>query len=192
VNTCGYRPYVTSSLTRGWIYRLQLLLALASAVILGSESRRTHDRTLLSQIRDCPNLDSQVPITGWPSYTPRHWVHFGCLLRLAGLRWKYSNPPPHGVFPSVSSDSAGLGSSLYSLGSVPTENTASWQFPCCYIGVFNSPLYRNGSSILACVFISAGTCLPSRCLAINVYPASTIPAFRQHGTLFCFLMDHVE
>jgi hypothetical protein len=32
--------------------------------------------------------------TAWPSYTPRHWVPFSCLLWLTGLRWRYSNPPP--------------------------------------------------------------------------------------------------
>jgi hypothetical protein len=62
MNTCGYRPYVTSSLTRGWVCRLQLLLVLASAVILRSESRGTHDQILLSQIRDSPNLGGQVPV----------------------------------------------------------------------------------------------------------------------------------
>jgi hypothetical protein len=35
LNTCSYSPYVTSSLTRGWICRLQLLLIIASAFILG-------------------------------------------------------------------------------------------------------------------------------------------------------------
>jgi hypothetical protein len=40
------------SLTRGRVCRLQLLLALASAVILGSESRVIRDHILLSQIRD--------------------------------------------------------------------------------------------------------------------------------------------
>jgi hypothetical protein len=64
-----------TSLTRGRVCRLQLLLALARAVIFGSESRRTRDHILLSQIRDFP---------------------FRCLLRLAGLRWRYSTPPPHG------------------------------------------------------------------------------------------------
>jgi hypothetical protein len=49
-------------LTRGRVCRSQLLLALASAVILGSESRRTHDHILLSQIRDSPNLEGQVPV----------------------------------------------------------------------------------------------------------------------------------
>jgi hypothetical protein len=52
----------TLSLTRGQVRRLQLLLALASAVIFGSESH-----ILLSQIRDFP---------------------FCRLLRLAGLRWR--------------------------------------------------------------------------------------------------------
>jgi hypothetical protein len=36
------------------------LLALASAVILRSDSRGTHDHILLSQIRDSPNLEDQV------------------------------------------------------------------------------------------------------------------------------------
>jgi hypothetical protein len=62
------------SLTRGRVCRLQLLLALAMAVILGSKSRGTRDHILLSQIRDFLFC--------------RH-------LRLAGLRWRYSTPPPH-------------------------------------------------------------------------------------------------
>jgi hypothetical protein len=62
LNTCGYTPYVTSSLRRWWVCRLQLLLVLASAEILGSESRGTHDHILLSQIRDSPNLEGQIPV----------------------------------------------------------------------------------------------------------------------------------
>jgi hypothetical protein len=58
--------------TRGRVCRLQFLLALASAVIFGSESRGTRDHILLSQIRDFP---------------------FRRLLRLAGLRCRYSTPP---------------------------------------------------------------------------------------------------
>jgi hypothetical protein len=46
-----------------------------SGVILGSESRGTRDHILLPQIQDFP---------------------FRHLLRLAGLRWRYSTPPPHG------------------------------------------------------------------------------------------------
>jgi hypothetical protein len=62
LNICGYSPYVTLSLRKGWVYRLQLPLVLASGVILGSESRGTHGRILPSQIRDFPNLEGQVPV----------------------------------------------------------------------------------------------------------------------------------
>jgi hypothetical protein len=61
LNTCGYSSYVTSFLTTGWVCHLQLLLALASAVILRSESRGAHDHILLPQIRDSP-LEDQVPV----------------------------------------------------------------------------------------------------------------------------------
>jgi hypothetical protein len=69
------------SLTRGRVCRLQLLLDLASAVILRSESLGTHDHILLSQIRDSLNLEGQVPVfmsprNGWPNCTTRHWVPF--------------------------------------------------------------------------------------------------------------------
>jgi hypothetical protein len=61
---------------RGLVGNLQLLLALASAVILRSDSRGTDDNILLSQIRDSANLEGQVPVfippgTRWPSYTPQ-------------------------------------------------------------------------------------------------------------------------
>jgi hypothetical protein len=62
LNTCCHSLYVTSSLRRGWVCRLQLLLVLASAVILVSKSRGTHDHMLLFRIRDSPNLEGQVPL----------------------------------------------------------------------------------------------------------------------------------
>jgi hypothetical protein len=58
--------YGARSLTRGRFCRLQLLLALASAVILVSESRCTRDHILVSQIRGFP---------------------FCRLLLLTGIRW---------------------------------------------------------------------------------------------------------
>jgi hypothetical protein len=63
------------SMTRARVCRLQLLLAPANAVILGSESFGTRDHILPSQIRD---------------------FFFRRLLRLAGLRWRYLTQPPHG------------------------------------------------------------------------------------------------
>jgi hypothetical protein len=60
------------------LFLLHMLLALASAVFLWSESTGARDHILLSQIWDFP---------------------FRHLLRLAGSRWRYSTPPPHGVAP---------------------------------------------------------------------------------------------
>jgi hypothetical protein len=65
--------------TRGWVCHLQLLLALASMIILGSESRGTLHHILLSQTP--PTYGTRMPYlyppsTGWPSYTPRHWIPF--------------------------------------------------------------------------------------------------------------------
>jgi hypothetical protein len=62
MNTCFRSPYVIFSLTRRRVCRLQLLLTLASAVILRSESRRPHDNILLSQIWDFHNLVGQVSV----------------------------------------------------------------------------------------------------------------------------------
>jgi hypothetical protein len=58
----GCSPYVKSPLMRGWVWRLQLLVGLANAVILRSESRGTYCHILLSQIRDSPSLECQVPV----------------------------------------------------------------------------------------------------------------------------------
>jgi hypothetical protein len=63
------------------LFFLQLLLALTSAVILGSESRKIHDHILLSQIRDSPTWRAMSPYlyapeTGWLGYSPRNWVPF--------------------------------------------------------------------------------------------------------------------
>jgi hypothetical protein len=56
------KVYVTPSLMRGWFCRLQLLFVVASAVILGSESRETHDHILLLSFETVPNLEGQVPV----------------------------------------------------------------------------------------------------------------------------------
>jgi hypothetical protein len=78
LRVCGSE---TPSLTRGRVCHLQRLLGLASGVILRSEYRGTDDHILLSQIQDSPTLRIRFPYlyppgTGWPSYTPRHWVPF--------------------------------------------------------------------------------------------------------------------
>jgi hypothetical protein len=70
-------------LTRGLVCLLYMLLALASAVLLGSEFLGTRDHILLSQIWDFP---------------------FRRLLRLAGSQWRYSTPPPHRFLTGIKPD----------------------------------------------------------------------------------------
>jgi hypothetical protein len=142
------------SLTRGRVWRLRFLMAVASAVILGSQSLGTRDNVLLSQIRDFPYLR---------------------LLRLAGLRWKYSTPPPHGI--SILHNWTILFNYFARTGQ-KTQPLYCWE------GVFTAPLYSKGSySIVTCVFVGAGKCLPRRCLAMTVYSNFTIPPFGHHITL---------
>jgi hypothetical protein len=52
--------------------------------------------------------------------------------------------------------------------------------PLCTDWIGN--ILSNNISIVAYVFVGAGTCLPSRCLAVDV-SGSTIPAFRRHVTI---------
>jgi hypothetical protein len=81
LNTCGYSPYVTSSLRRGWACRLQLLLVLSSAVIVRSETRGTMTPFYCLRFETPPTWRTRFPYlyptgTDWPGYTPRHWVPF--------------------------------------------------------------------------------------------------------------------
>jgi hypothetical protein len=88
VSNWGYSPYVTSSLTRGWVYRLQLLLSLVSAVILTSEFHGTHDHILLPKPG---GPEPRIYISqeqGGPVITPGTGFPFRRLLRLAGLGWR--------------------------------------------------------------------------------------------------------
>jgi hypothetical protein len=116
------------SLTRGRICRLQLLLALGSAVIFGAESSGTIDHVLLSQIRDFP---------------------FCRLLRLGGLRWRYLNPPSHGI--TLSCLNSRLLSFQYMLWFDTTRTSQKIPRPAvhiffmciCFAGTFDKPLSSN-------------------------------------------------
>jgi hypothetical protein len=105
------------SLIRGWVC-LQLLLAFASTVILGSESQKTHDHILLSQIWESPNMESQVPVF----ISPRHRVPF--LLPVTTRRAVVL------VFEPASTQATGNGSwpALYTFEADPTQKTASNSF----------------------------------------------------------------
>jgi hypothetical protein len=111
LSTCGHNPYIKLSLTIGRLCHLQLLLVLVSAFILGFESRGTRNHILLSQIRDFP---------------------FCRLLRLAGLRWRHSTPPPREKRLVIAAASPYIASARTALNTLP-----------------------NSSSIFACVSVAA-------------------------------------
>jgi hypothetical protein len=101
--------FVAPSLTRGRVCNLLLLLVLASAVPLGSGSRGTQDYIILSQFKRLPQPGVPGPRIyipqeqGGPVIPPGTGFPFRHLLQLAGLRWRYSIPPPHGN-PSTSTN----------------------------------------------------------------------------------------
>jgi hypothetical protein len=127
------------SLTRGRVCRLQLLLALVSAVILGSESSGTRDHILLSQIRNFP---------------------FRRLIRLSGLRWRYSHGPYRKHrFQQLLHCCIGI---LLSTGSVIVACLRSY---CLATGVFAEPFPKND-----CLCWLHSSCLEQICH--NTYRAS--------------------
>jgi hypothetical protein len=102
---------------------LQLLLALASAVIFGSESRGTLGHILLSQIRD---------------------FFFRRLLRLAGLRWRYSTLPPHGITGSVNCVSSFYNSERTEDRTLHPTVRVLFCFILCHGNMLTEPLSSSG------------------------------------------------
>jgi hypothetical protein len=78
------------SLTKGWVYSLQLLLGLASTVILGFESHRIYDHISLSRIWDSTSLEVQARYLYPPVIPPGTGFPFRRLLPPAGLLSSYS------------------------------------------------------------------------------------------------------
>jgi hypothetical protein len=109
---------------------------------------------------------------------------------LSDSRFPFLSPSTLEVFYPASTRellSRCLRSSLCSFGVDPQKTpfpSLTQEFRYCYRGVPTSLLHRNGScSIVACVFVATGICLPSRCLAMDVSSGPTIPAFRRHVTI---------
>jgi hypothetical protein len=131
---------------KGQVHRLRLLLALARAVILGSKSHGT-----LAEIFYCLRFETSVSS---PRTTRRATVE---------------------VFDPASTrdpDYSQLNFSIYPPCLGRTGNTVSNKTPiivCLPIRYLETVSY-----IVACVFISARTCLPSLCLAMN-YAGFEVP-----------------
>jgi hypothetical protein len=130
------------SLTRGRVCRLQLPLALASAVIFGSESLGTRDHILLSQIWDFP---------------------FRRLLRLAGSRCRYTTPPPHGSWTELSV----ILELRYTAEARATQKTSLLLSELLRNLATGCSMTHGEHISYYCVF--AGNCILSRCLAMIIF-----------------------
>jgi hypothetical protein len=132
------------SLTRGRVCLLYMLLRLPNAVFLGSESLGTRDHILLSQIWNFP---------------------FRRLLRLAGSRWRYSTPPPHGLISRIH------------------ECTAFYNCHAARIDVImsksSSVLFRCHGNIFVIIRCRGNKRLLSLCLAGMTSASAIISTFRQ-------------
>jgi hypothetical protein len=128
---------------RDRVYLLYMLLVLASAVFLGSDFLGTRDRILLYQILDFP---------------------FRRLLRLAGSRWRYSTPPPHGLAPDILE-------SHYIAVARTTQ-----KIPLLLSEQLRNLATSHGENSSYCC-VAAGKCTLSPCLAMITYCC--------HGKVYC-------
>jgi hypothetical protein len=146
---------------RGWVCHLPLLLAIASAVNLRSESRATHDHILLPQNRNSPNLEGQVPVF----ISHRH--------RVAQL-----HPQALDSLFIASCDLQGYGGGIR-----PRLHTGIYhshikhrfqQFYCCVSQLPHGPRTDHFSAVSPSVRVrnllpSNGRCLQSHCLATSLH-----------------------
>jgi hypothetical protein len=140
-----------------------LLLALASAVILGSESHGTHDHILLSQIRDTPSLECQVPVF----ISPRHCFSPSPTTRRA--TWSHSNLPKGSRYKTSARTASNI-----SVGCCARI--------CCRGNVFIEPLPRNGQ----CRYVTTGFMLQSMVLLGH----SSSPYCRANSRLMRIVTDY--
>jgi hypothetical protein len=134
-------------------------------VFLGSESLRTRDHILLSQIWDFP---------------------FRRLLRLTGSRWRYSTPPPHGCWTVADL-------LMWSARVEPNISHHVLQFLCYSVSVYLFvatgtclPNRCQAMDYSAAIRCSGNMCLASHWLTLEFRSGSTIPAFRRHITIHVY------
>jgi hypothetical protein len=142
-----------------WVCHLKLLLVLAGALILGSESHGTRDDILLSQIRDRSNLWGQVSVFR----SLRNSVAQLYPQALGFLWWLKSESESHCDWRSARL-SVLMSSPV--LGSWPDISYClTLTVPVIY---FRHGLNRNIFTIIACSLVARGTCPHSCSLATAV------------------------
>jgi hypothetical protein len=162
-----YCQTVALSLTRERVCRLRLLLHPASAIILGSESRGTRDHILLSQIRDSPNLEGQVPVFISPRNRVAQLYHqaLGSFFVASYDSQGYGG----GIRTCLHAGSLlfffwmahGIWCSLYSLGMDLTGNTPFNSYSALWRR-YPRGAYRKHRSSIECAIVTLMSCMSCR------------------------------
>jgi hypothetical protein len=81
LNTYGYSPYVTCSLTRGWAVVYNCCWSSPAQAFSGQSPAGLMTTFYCLRFEIPPTWRTRSPYlypseTGWPGYTPRHWVPF--------------------------------------------------------------------------------------------------------------------
>jgi hypothetical protein len=147
-----------ASLTRGRVCRLQLLLALAIAVILWCK--------VIVALRLTVSLGVE-PHLGVMTRYLLFFDSYG-LVFVGRPLWREDGSAFYICFQAT-------------LIQITTSNSLCYCFPRCHGNVLTETLRRKW--IIPCLFVASGTCLPNRWLAVYFRSGSANPAFRRHVTI---------
>jgi hypothetical protein len=151
------QPYVTSSLTTGWVYRSQVLLGSPAQSFSGPSLAELMTIFYCLRLETSPFWRARSPYlyspgTGWLGYTPEHWVPF-------------SSPPT---------------TRRAKVELFEPATRFSWSSLC---KPRHGPYRKH--SVIYCLSVSVAveTCLPRRCLAMTQCIHSTIPVYSRHAII---------
>jgi hypothetical protein len=116
---------------------------------------------------------------GDPVTPPGSGFTFCHLLQLTGLWCRYSNPPPNGILSLSPYLQLACNARYIPLGQTHRKDR-SFSYPWERVCIAQQSVVYQES-------VSEGTCLPIRCLAVDVSLDFTIPAFRRHVTMYSLI-----
>jgi hypothetical protein len=153
----------------------------------GSKSSETHDIMYCLRFETPPTWRGRSPYLhpqeqGGPVMPPGTGFTFRRLLRLGGLRWRYSTPPPHGKIPSSQAvlvitllwtnpeNTVSNSSSIVFIYWILPSTQQIYHISCsCFYRVFGFPWSHHHPLLLHAYPVAAGTCSPSRSVVAVIY-----------------------
>jgi hypothetical protein len=155
LHTCGCSPYAKTPLTRGWVCRFTIAAGSRQRIPRDSWSHFTVSHSRLPQLGG-PGPRIYIPQEqGGPVIPPSIGFSFCRLPRLAELRWKYWNPPPHGLCRITELSQIELTFRRPEYRSIPRTVLLFW-FSIATKRIYWTVAYQ---WIIPCLFVAAGLCI---------------------------------